>query len=363
MQLTGIWVAKFEASGINNDGIVAGNASSTSTTPSSAEGAYVRILPSQISWRHITIGESQYQSTLMSNNTEKYGWTGVNSHLIKNSEWGAVAYLCYSNYGSIPKTNGAGSKANGIFYDIYTGAGAKAIDDEGRYENFTEEVYGYNTELGMLASTTGNIYGIYDMAGGANERVATYFDNGNDNLNQYGYSTSNSNVVYFENGKLKEEYSHLWEAYEVSAEEKNNAIVVEGEETTKTQEELWDWNNRTLAYNQARYRLTQTIFNLMAKHKGIGVNETATEFSYYAPYGTSSESRTWFKTVKDTTNATIGELAQTWNEDFMLIGHILPTFVSRGDFCGSNTNAGVLYNSNTYGSEHYNGAFRPALAF
>ena len=89
-QLTGIWVAKFEASGLNGEQAV-GNASASSATPvepASDGSTYVRILPNKVSWRHITIGESEYQSMRMSANTEKYGWTGaVNSHLIKNSEW------------------------------------------------------------------------------------------------------------------------------------------------------------------------------------------------------------------------------------------------------------------------------------
>ena len=42
---------------------------------------------------------------------EKYGLEYANSHLMKNSEWGAVAYLCYSKYGNAPKINGAGSEA------------------------------------------------------------------------------------------------------------------------------------------------------------------------------------------------------------------------------------------------------------
>ena len=32
----------------------------------------------------------------------------------------------------------------------------------------------YNTEKGVKASTTGNVYGIYDMSGGSWERVAAY---------------------------------------------------------------------------------------------------------------------------------------------------------------------------------------------
>ncbi|MGI6325187.1 MAG: hypothetical protein ACOXZS_04540, partial [Bacilli bacterium] len=36
------------------------------------------------------------------------------------------------------------------------------------------------------ASTTGNIYGIYDMSGGAWERVSAYVNNAHTNLTTYG---------------------------------------------------------------------------------------------------------------------------------------------------------------------------------
>ena len=363
-QLTGIWVAKFEASGLNGEQAV-GNASASSATPvepASDGSTYVRILPNKVSWRHITIGESEYQSMRMSANTEKYGWTGaVNSHLIKNSEWGAVAYLCYSDYGNVPKTNGAGTldSTKRWYYDMYTGAGAKS--DEGRYENFTEDTYGYNTSAGKLASTTGNEYGIYDMAGGAWERVAGYLDNGNNYLNTNGQSTTKVNgetIKYIENGQLNSSYNALWEKYEVSEEERSNQIEVEGVGKI-AQTTLWSWNNRGVEYNRARKRLTEANYNNMAKHKGIGVNEVGTDFSYYAPYGTTGSSWTWYKNVKDTST----EYARAWNSDYTLIGHASNPFVTRGGVCRSGTGAGVLHTSITSGDASYYDGFRPVLAF
>ncbi len=366
-QLTGIWVAKFEASGLNGEQAV-GNASASLATPvepASDGSTYVRILPNKVSWRHITIGESEYQSMRMSANTEKYGWTGaVNSHLIKNSEWGAVAYLCYSDYGNVPKTNGAGTldSTKRWYYDMYTGAGAKS--DEGRYENFTEDTYGYNTSAGKLASTTGNEYGIYDMAGGAWERVAGYLDNGNNYLNTNGQSTTKVNgetVKYIENGQLNSSYNALWEKYEVSEEERSNQIEVEGVGKI-AQTTLWSWNNRGVEYNRARKRLTEANYNNMAKHKGIGVNEVGTDFSYYAPYGTTGSSWSWYKTVKDTSTNTSTEYARAWNSDYTLIGHASFPFVQRGGGCGSGTGAGVLYTGITYGYASNHTGFRPVLA-
>ena len=368
-QTTGMWVAKFEASGINGSGKIVGNASSTSSSTASTTGAYVTVKPSVPSWRHITIGESEYQSMQMSSNQEKYGWTSaVNSHLIKNDEWGAVAYLCYSKYGNVPKTNGSGTYASSgnsaWYYNMYTGAGSKSATDEGRYENFTEETYGYNTANGVLASTTGNVYGIYDMAGGAWERVAGYLDNGNGNLNTYGKSTSNSAIKYFENGKLKSEYSSLWNSYQVSEEEKNNKIQVEGI-GEMSQSQLWNWNNKSQAYNEARLRITRENFENMAKYKGIGVNETTQNFSYYAPYGTDSSNQTWgwFQTAKDTATDTSQSLARTWNSDYTLIGHASLPFVARGGGCGSGSAAGVLCSGITVGYAYGSYGFRPVLAF
>ena len=379
-ELTGIWVAKFEASGEDKNGNAVGNANSEENkeqfTPD--ESTYVRILPSKISWRHITIGESEYRSMQMSENTEKYGWTNVNSHLIKNSEWGAVSYLCYSKYGAIPKTNGAGSiKSNSHWYNLYTGAGPYTETNETWYGKkdgsdynggeFKEETHGYSTTIGQTASTTGNVYGVYDMAGGAWDRVATYLDNGNGNLNSYGKNKA-GDVLYFENGKLNEEYNLLWDAYQVSDEEKNNAIVVEGESKTLTQGELWNWNKKEEKYQQARYRLTQAIYNNMAKYKGIGVNETSTEFSFYAPYSTVENRWGWFKTVSEAVAAaeiddTAGTAGRTWNNDYVYIGHASCPFVVRGGSFDVGSDAGVLTSYITGGNAYYYNGFRPVLAF
>ena len=45
--------------------------------------------------------------------------SNVDTHMTKNVEWGAVAYLCYSDYGNVPKNNGASHLINGYWCDIY----------------------------------------------------------------------------------------------------------------------------------------------------------------------------------------------------------------------------------------------------
>ena len=100
----------------------------------------------------------------------------IDSHMMKNTEWGAVAYLSYSNYGINEKINNnnyfnAENRASKSGYS--STALEPTINHFGISENITMP---YNTEIGYKASTTGNITGIYDMSGGHNDTLAAYID-------------------------------------------------------------------------------------------------------------------------------------------------------------------------------------------
>ena len=152
-KLTGIWVMKYEAS--KND--ASESAQGSGTTPKS--------LPGVQSWRNTTIGDmfTYAKSAYGENNTI------LNSHMIKNSEWGAVAYLTDSKYGR----NGTEIAINNSNSCI-TGNSGKTT-----YASSGAATYNYNTEEGFLASSTGNIYGIYDLSGGSWEYVIAYYKNEN----------------------------------------------------------------------------------------------------------------------------------------------------------------------------------------
>ena len=102
----------------------------------------------------------------------------------------------------------------------------------------------------------------------------------------------------------------------------------------------------------------------MAKHKGIGVNEVSSSFSFYAPYspGTANNSQPWgwFTTVAEATAGT-QKLATTWDNDYVLIGHLAVPFVGRGGHCGSGCGAGVLCSYLTGGNPSSYGGFRAVL--
>ncbi len=106
--------------------------------------------------------------------------------MMKNTEWGAVAYLSHSIYG----INDEVRINNNLYY--LTGYAAK--DGSGS----TTKVAMWNTPRGYLASTTGNITGIYDMSGGTTEYVMGVMKDENGNLMSGNDSTWNSGF----NGRL-----------------------------------------------------------------------------------------------------------------------------------------------------------------
>ena len=369
-ELTGIWIAKFEASGQNEDGQYTGNGSASSYNPVSpaTTSTVLTVKPSVPSWRYLTIGESEYRSMKMAKDTSSYGWSNVNSHLIKNSEWGAVAYLSYSKYGQVAMANNCGTYANvngtGFYHDMMTGAGPASSTTESRYNydaSTFETAHSYSSDNGKLASTTGNVCGVYDMSGGNWERVAGYLDNGNGSLNTYGYSTTDSSIKYFENGKLNTTYEKYWDRYEVGDEEKNNTIKIDGTETL-TQAQLWDTNKNASKYNEARMRITGETFNKMKSHKGEGMYETSNNYGFYGTWADGNGNKTWnwYANMTDA-NANRASYGTTWNNDLNLIGHASVPFVVRGGSCDSGTGAGVLCAHVTYGNAYYHDGFRPVV--
>ena len=356
-ELNGFWVAKFEASGTNKDGNAVGNASSSSSEQQYAPDSttIAKSLPNKISWRHISIGESEKRSMdIATTSKSSFGLTsGANTHLIKNSEWGAVAYLCYSECGSAPMTNGTGTWLSDHYYDLYTGQGPKSSGDEGNYSY--DASHNYSTSNGVLSSTTRNVTGVYDMAGGAWERVAGYLDNSNENLEYYGKSDDGT-IQYFQNGKLNSRYASLWDSYEVSEEEKNNKITL-SDGTVETG--LWDESKTALKYQEARYKLTKYNYDHMANHKGIGINEVSSTFAFYAPSGTNG-SWNWFTSAANAVSGSAG-YGYAWDGDLTLIGHLAFPFVERGGYCDNGSDAGVLYSVITDGSPYNYYGFRAAL--
>jgi len=163
-EITGIWVAKFEATAAEG---VANSTADNVTTKN------IKVVPNVQNWRNISIGNMYIVSTKMKTNTSLYG-VGIEScdpHLMKNSEWGAVAYITQSKYGRSGTQVAINNSTS-----HYTGRSSGAPGASNTTTS-SEGTYTYETEEGQLASTTGNVYGIYDLSGGSLEYVAGYVNN------------------------------------------------------------------------------------------------------------------------------------------------------------------------------------------
>ena len=165
-ELAGIWVGKFETS-------------NTSALP--------KIVPNVSSLRSMTVGAQFNTSRLMTTTLASTYGTSTNddSHMMKNMEWGAVAYLSSSVYGRY--TNASTCIESGCEVWINnnssytTGCAGSSVS-----ANSDSTCNAWNTATGVNASTTGNIYGIYDMSGGAWEYV---MGNYNDTISSAGFSS------------------------------------------------------------------------------------------------------------------------------------------------------------------------------
>lgn len=171
--IEGFWFAKFEASN-NNDS--------------------VQIKPNVSSWRNIS-SASIFTTCLNLISNDKYSTyfnnvSNVDTHMTKNVEWGAVAYLAHSKYG-----------LNGKEICINTNSSYKTGIGSGETASTTSVTDQYNTTKGVTASTTKNVYGIYDMSGGAYEYVAACYT---------GYTkklTTNTDTTYIN------KYIDVYESY------------------------------------------------------------------------------------------------------------------------------------------------------
>ena len=125
----------------------------------------------------------------------RYGFsTNMNSHAMRNDEWSAVSYLSQSKYGKLGNENFIGAnkevyqnKSNEYITGCSYGSPSNGNTDYGcqyTYDNNIRTEDGM-TGKGVGASTTGTIYGVYDMSGGAWEYV---MGNYNDISGDSGFS-------------------------------------------------------------------------------------------------------------------------------------------------------------------------------
>lgn len=194
-ELDGFWVSKFEA-GIASES-ECNLTSITNKCNNSNNLLYFK--PNMLMMKKITFANLFYNIRKMELKNNIYGFTSngnklnndgtINKdnnnfdiHLIKNSEWESIVALSQSKFGN----------QNGILLNPKDVTG---------YAFYQDNIYPYDVEKGLLASTTGNIYGVYDMVGGKREYVMANHVNG-DIFNKKSNSgfTNKVKAYYYDEG-------------------------------------------------------------------------------------------------------------------------------------------------------------------
>ena len=210
--LSGFWYAKFETSHTTlTASTTDNNLGCSNESCSNANGIIIK--PNVISLRYNNISNFFYASRSMEQSGNSFGFVKdeVDTHMSKNNEWGAVAYLTQSIYGRCTNSTTCSEVYINNSREFYTGrsggsAGKTPIngtytDQTSTYNYNTYGFYTYDDYLlnyntntkgnkvkgkGTGASTTGTIYGIYDMSGGTFEYVMGVY---NRTINKSGFSS------------------------------------------------------------------------------------------------------------------------------------------------------------------------------
>ena len=174
-------MAKFEAS---------------STNPGAANGGgnvtnlQAKSIPNVVTWRGINISNI-FTVTRTMETDNFYGWgnTGndIDTHMMKNTEWGALVYLSQSIFG----------KNAEIWLNNSSTYVAGCTGDSVSDNSFAGCEFKYHTDNGIQASSTGNIYGVlrYNWVGTMKEQLL-YSNNGHGSLTNNGLALVNAENKY-----------------------------------------------------------------------------------------------------------------------------------------------------------------------
>ncbi len=172
--VNGLWIGKYETG-------YKGATTKEAAQVNAIDSSKIIIKPNVYSWRNSTVSNMFKTSYNYERN--------LDSHMIKNTEWGAVAYLSHSKYGINTEIR---INNNSNYLTGYSAVdGTDQSSYPGTYGADSSKTLPYNTETGYKASTTGNITGIYDMSGGARDCVAGYITSSSD---ASGFTSAELNI-------------------------------------------------------------------------------------------------------------------------------------------------------------------------
>ena len=232
-ELNGLWIGKFETTGTVTNPTVKPNQHANVNeylgefyTMAKHIGVYD---PSNTGGNDITANGTTLNAT--GRWTSLHNLSTATSHMLKNSEWGAITYLASSKYGAgtnnvaantaVPTVSAdadIATPSNKYSYGI-TGCGpnnanrstdaySSVIASTGETLNLPalsssniedplacgDVDHSYIGNIGQLASTTNNVYGIYDMSGGAYEHVMGNLTSSDTETTPYNTTTMQNQV-------------------------------------------------------------------------------------------------------------------------------------------------------------------------
>ena len=337
-ELTGIWVAKFEAgyaSGNNSAQVKESSVNYTQSIASvykkeagtendstqAARNLYDGVYGDEVkpiryptfqgltySLNYLSISDAYSISRVLTESKNIYGFNNkiTDSHLMKNSEWGAISYLGKSKYG----INSENIYINNVSLDnsintVYavTGISANSANSASSYVTIDEinnrtltNIFNWKQKTGVNSSSTGTIYGIYDLSGGAVERVAGVVLNGNKNI------INNGNELY----------------KELTNSTSTKYVTVYGNSNSNET----DFDNAS----QTNYELNKNIY-------GDAIKEIST----------------------------LGSGNNSWYEDSSNFPALNRPFFTRGGYFWNSKAAGLCYFNRNDGASHSYNGFRPVL--
>ena len=226
----GMWVGKFETGydGAESEGSARINPADEVASIEATNKVIIK--PNVYSWRGIQVAKAytvglHYEQEL-------------NSHMMKNMEWGSVAYLQHSKYGSHEnvRLNNNSNYLTGYAAvreptTGYTGTNelcSNTLDACNEFGSVTSPGLDgpYNTnyfnKASVVASTTGNFTGIYDMSGGASEYMMAGMDDnstGDGKTGKLSSGRNNMNNSGF-NGELTYDNNEVTDGIELPTDER-----------------------------------------------------------------------------------------------------------------------------------------------
>ncbi len=203
-EVPGFWVAKYQAGyQYGMPGVTAGTVQYSNLKYTSLNGYTSNFLTTNLTklsypvfkantyaYNMISVGDAYLLSKEM-DTAAMYGLNGtVDSHLQKNSEWGAVAYLTHSKYGrNRTEVEINNRNLNNAVYVRNASSGTLA-------NVYAITSYGTKgTPNDIDASTTKNMTGVFDLSGSVYELTANFYKGGHSNPEEKYSAMADINTI------------------------------------------------------------------------------------------------------------------------------------------------------------------------